>query len=108
MKEIYNKLIRDKIPEYIKSINKMPVTRKLNEKEFFLGIKKKILEEAKELREAKGKKNLLNEIVDIYEILEALEKYLKITKSEVKFAKKEKIRKRGAFKKRLFLIEVNS
>ena len=50
MKKVYNKLIRDKIPEIIVAAGEEPKIRKLNKKEFKIELQKKVLEEAKELR----------------------------------------------------------
>ena len=52
----YNKLIRDRILEIIKAAGERPYWRVLNKKEYLKEIKKKILEEAKELTRAKNKK----------------------------------------------------
>lgn len=101
----YNKLIRDKIPEIIKEAGWMPTMRILRKREFFNAVKKKVYEEAKELIQSKGKEGIINEIVDIQELLDVLSSELKITKSEVKKLQEVKRKKRGGFKKRLFLIK---
>lgn len=100
----YNKLIRDKIPKIIKDDGWIPILKTLNKKEYLLALKKKVLEEANELINAKNKKDILDEIVDIQEILDALTLEIGLTKTEIKNQQKQKNKKRGAFKKRLFLI----
>ncbi len=101
----YNKLIRDKILEIIMAAGERPYWRILNGKEYLREIKKKILEEAKELIEAKDKKGIIDEIVDIQELTDALISETGLTKSEIKKQQKIKNKKRGGFKKRLFLIK---
>ena len=101
----YNKLIRDRILEIIKEVGEKPYWRVLNKKRYLTEIKKKILEEAKELIRAEKKENIVNEIVDIQELIDVLISELKLTKQEIKKQQKIKNKKRGGFKKRLFLIK---
>ena len=101
----YNKLIRDRILEIIKAAGERPYWRVLNKKEYLREIKKKILEEAKELTGAKNKKEVVNEIVDIQELIDVLASELGLIKTEIKRQQKIKNKKRGGFKKKLFLIK---
>jgi len=101
----YNKLIRDKIPGIIKEAGWVPTVRILKKSEFLKAIKKKVLEEARELIQTKDKKGIIDEIVDIQELLDVLASEIKLTKSEIKKFQIAKRKKRGGFKKRLFLIE---
>lgn len=107
MKKIkkYNKLIRDRILEIIQKAGEKPYWRVLNKKEYLIEIKKKILEEAKELTQAKKKKDIVNEIVDIQELTDILTSELGLKKSEIKKQQKMKKKKKGGFKKKLFLIK---
>ena len=101
----YNKLIRDGILEIIKADGKKPYFRILNKKEYLKQIKKKILEETKELIKAKNRKEIINEIVDIQELIDVLISELGLTKLRIQKQQKIKNKKRGRFKKRLFLIK---
>jgi len=101
----YNKLIRDRILEIIEAAGEKPYWRVLGKKEYTKEIKKKILEEAKELTGAKKKEEIINEIVDIQELIDALSSELGLTKSEIQKQQKIKNKKRGGFKKKLFLIK---
>jgi len=105
MEVLYNKLIRDRIPEITESDGWISETKVLNSKDFLLELKKKILEEAKELNEGKAKENLIEELADIQEIIDTILSEKKIKISEFKKAQAEKRKKRGGFKKRLFLIK---
>jgi len=101
----YNKLIRDRILEIIEAAGEKPYWRVLGKKEYTKEIKKKILEEAKELTGAKNKEEIINEIVDIQKLIDALSSELGLTKSEIQKQQKIKNKKRGGFKKKLFLIK---
>jgi predicted house-cleaning noncanonical NTP pyrophosphatase (MazG superfamily) len=101
----YNKLIRDKIPGIIKEAGWTPKVRTLGKSEFLKAVKKKVFEEAGELIRAKDKKGIIDEIADIRELLDVLASEIKLTKSEVKKFQIAKRKKRGGFKKRLFLIK---
>ncbi|MFH1401733.1 MAG: nucleoside triphosphate pyrophosphohydrolase [Parcubacteria group bacterium] len=101
----YNKLIRDGIPKIIRAAGWRPTMRILKKKEFLGRVKKKVAEEAKELIQSKDKEETINEIVDIQELLDVLASELKITRPEVKKFQEAKRKKRGSFKKRLFLIK---
>lgn len=101
----YNKLIRDRIPEIIRKAGWKPTIRILRKSEFLGAVKKKALEEAEELIQSKNRKGIIDEIVDIQELLDVLASEIKITKSEVKKLQVAKRKKRGGFKKRLFLIK---
>jgi len=102
---MYNKLIRDRIPEITKADGWISETRVLNKKEFIFELRKKILEEAKELNEGRGHDNLVEELVDIQEIIDAILKAKNVKFSEFRKIQTKKRQKRGGFKKRLFLIK---
>jgi len=108
MKKVYNKLIRDKIPEIIIAAGETPKIRKLAKREFRIELKKKVLEEAKEMIGAKSKKDILNEIVDLQELLDWLVKEFKLSRRDIKKLQTEKNKKRGSFAKQLFLIETKA
>ena len=101
----YNKLIRDRIPEIIKEAGWKPAVRILKKNEFLNAIKKKIFEEAEELIQARDKKGIIDEIVDIQELLDVLALEIGLSKPKVKKLQTAKRKKRGGFKKRLFLIK---
>jgi len=106
MKKIvkYNKLIRDKIPQIIRSAGWTPKIKTLSKKEYFKELRKKVLEEAKELIQAKDGEDVINEVVDIQELIDSLLSEIHLTKLQLKKKQGVKNKKRGAFKKRLFLI----
>ena len=107
MKKIvkHNKLIRDRIPEIIKKAGRKPEVRKLKKVQFLNALKKKVAEEAGELVRAKDKKGIINEMADIQELIDILASEIGASKHEIKKFQGVKRKKRGGFKKRLFLIK---
>jgi predicted house-cleaning noncanonical NTP pyrophosphatase (MazG superfamily) len=105
MKKIYyNKLIRDKIPEKIEGKGSALETRKLTTKEFEKELFKKAGEEAGGLVGAKNKKEVISELADIVDVIDEIKRLKKITTQQIKKAQKEGNKKKGGFKKRLFLL----
>ena len=102
MKHIYNKLVRDRIPEIIENDHKTCVTRKLNDDEYLKCLKNKLLEECHEVMNAEGE-DIKKEIADVLEVLEALENTLQINQQEIMSMKEKKAHNNGAFDKKIYL-----
>jgi predicted house-cleaning noncanonical NTP pyrophosphatase (MazG superfamily) len=109
MKEIYNKLIRDNIPEIIRADNAEPVYRTLDDSEFIGELFKKLSEETKELiaANAKDKIELMKEIGDVYEVIDYIIKECGLNQAEIIKLKEERKQKRGGFDKKLFLESID-
>ena len=105
MERIYNKLVRDNIPEIIKSKGETPVTKILTKKEYKIELEKKLYEEYKEVIEASGK-DRLEELADMIEVILNLAGLEKASLSDVIKIAEEKSKKRGSFEKRIFLEKV--
>lgn len=105
MEKNYNKLVRDKIPEKIINNNGKPYTRVLNDSEFKIELEKKLYEEYKEMLEASGK-DRVEELSDILEVIKALTLLEGITFEELIRCANEKVKKRGAFKNKIYLEKV--
>ena len=103
---IYNKLVRDKIPQIIKASGKSPTTKILNEKEYITELRKKSQEELQEYLSAETDQEALEELADLLEIIHALAKVHSSTIEEVDKIRVEKAAKRGGFSDKVFLIEV--
>jgi predicted house-cleaning noncanonical NTP pyrophosphatase (MazG superfamily) len=106
MKKIvkYNKLVRDRIPEIIRAAGWGPVVKILPKKEYLTALKKKLLEEVHELLEARGRADIANELVDVQEVVDAIIAEVRLSKVVFRKQQGKKRQKRGAFKKRLFLV----
>jgi len=96
------KLVRDKIAQRMIADEKARY-RVLKETGFIKELKKKILEEAKELGTIKEKKRIIKELADIQEIIDTLSQALKSSKKEIKDKQREENKKSGSFKKRLYI-----
>ena len=102
-KYYHKKLIRDKIPEKIEASGDEYKIRVMGKKEFEKELKKKLVEESKELSRT-PQEELLNELADVLELTKSIAAHFKIPFSRVEEAQEEKRKKRGGFKKKLFLI----
>ncbi|MDN7245189.1 nucleoside triphosphate pyrophosphohydrolase [Planococcus shenhongbingii] len=103
---IYNKLVRDAIPEVIEKTGKEFSIRTLGEDEYKIELKKKLGEELTEYEEAKTNEEAVEELADILELLHAATKIHGSSFEELEKVRKAKAEKRGGFEKRIFLIEV--
>ena len=103
MAKIYNKLVRDRIPEIIEKDGEVPFTKILSDEEYKEELKKKLREEAEELILAKDNDELIKEIGDVLEVLEYIEKSFGLDKEKILKIKKERKQNRGGFEKKIFL-----
>lgn len=103
MKIIHNKLVRDSIPEIIKSNGKSPKIKTLTKDDFIIELKNKLIEESNELKSAKSNIEVINEIVDILEIVDSIVLFYKIDRKEINLQKILKKKKRGGFAKKIYL-----
>ena len=98
------KLVRDLIPEIIKSSGKVPITCQVSGPDLIAALRVKAKEEVDELFEAEHQQ-LLEEIADVYEVLRALVVCENHTWSEIEEIANAKRVERGGFMDGLWLIE---
>ena len=102
MEKVFNKLVRDNIPNIIESNGEKAFTRILNEEEYKKELEKKLNEEYEEVLASNGK-DRIEELADMLEIIKCLAQLEDSTLEEVIEVSKQKSKKRGSFNKRIFL-----
>ena len=103
MEQIFNKLVRDNIPDIIASNGEESATRVLEDDEYKIELYKKLLEEANEVIGSKGSDETLEELADVLEILKSIAELNGKKLDDVVEVAKQKRLKRGGFEKRIFL-----
>ena len=98
--KIYNKLVRDRIPEIIASDNgKTCSTRIMQPVEYLKALNKKLQEELQEYLES----GEVEELADLEEVLRAILDVKDVSYDDFESIRIKKANERGAFKKRIFL-----
>ncbi|MBX4262358.1 nucleoside triphosphate pyrophosphohydrolase [Clostridium estertheticum] len=98
----YNKLVRDKIPEIIKSSGKNFDTHYAKKEEILPLLETKLNEEVSEYLEAKN----LEELADVMEVLFGLANALGYSQEDLINKRNEKKEERGGFEKGIVLEKV--
>ena len=99
----FNRLIRDGIIDKMDFKKLEYKVKKLSQKDFIKELKAKIPEEAEGVINSKNKKELIKELADLVFVIEEVKKTLKIKPLEFKKAMEENIKKKGGFKKKMYL-----
>lgn len=99
MKKVYNKLVRDKIPDIIASAGNTCNTRILSNDEYNNMLDKKLNEECAEYQADKN----IEELADMLEVIYAITKAKGYSIAELERTRVEKLNKRGGFEKRVLL-----
>ena len=107
MNRIYNKLVRDRIPEIISSSNKVAKTSILEDDDYDRELRKKLLEESEEILNSLTKESLCEEIADLCEVIDTLIEFHNLDKAKVIEIQLKKKEDRGGFAKKTFLLEVS-
>jgi len=104
MKTIYNKLVRDRIPEIIEANGQTCVCRTLDEPAYIAALDEKLNEELAEYQRDKS----MEELADLLEVIRAVIQARGSTYEEVEAIRLDKAQKRGGFHKRNWLIETDT
>ena len=97
--KVYNKLVRDKIPEIIEADGKTCKTRILSDEEYITSLEAKLNEEVEEYQADKN----LEEMADILEVLQAICIARGYSLEELEALRIKKSDERGGFAEKLFL-----
>lgn len=97
---VYNKLVRDKIPEIIEKQGQEPNIRIMEEEEYIQALEQKLDEEVGEFHRDQN----TEELADILEVVFALAKTLGCSKEQLMQVYQKKHNARGGFDQRIFLI----
>lgn len=103
---IYNKLVRDRIPEIIARSGRTFTLKVLDEEEYKRELQKKVREELAEYMGALSNQDAVEELADLLELVHALASVHGFTVEELEEVRSEKMEQRGGFQERLFLIDV--
>lgn len=99
---VYNKLVRDRIPEIVEASGRTCVAVMLPNDAYIQALDAKLNEELAEYQQSKS----LEELADLLEVMGAVVKARGYTWDDLTHVRKEKRAARGAFDKRIFLKEV--
>ena len=97
------KLVRDGIPEIIRSSGGDPELLTLDEDQYLAALRLKLVEEANEVLGADDK-GLVEELADVLEVLAALVKANDIDWADIERKREEKHAERGGFQNRCWLV----
>ena len=100
--KIYNKLVRDHIPEIIESDGRKCTTEILSDDRWLQMLDAKLDEELAEYQESKS----LEELADLLEVMRTVVKARGWSWEQLEQARQEKAVRRGGFEKKILLKEV--
>ncbi|WP_435923434.1 nucleoside triphosphate pyrophosphohydrolase [Paenibacillus sp. DYY-L-2] len=103
---VYNKLVRDLIPQVIQDSGKECNTRILDEDEYKKELLIKLKEESEEYFAAQNSKDSLEELADMLEVIRSLTAMHGFTWEELEALREKKAKARGGFQDRVYLIDV--
>ena len=101
MVQIYNKAIRDKIPEIIRASGKDCDVKTLSDENFLIAMEEKLLEEVTEY----GESGSIIELADILEVVYRIASLKGVDKEDIESLRADKLKERGGFQKKLFLVQ---
>lgn len=101
--QIFNKLVRDNIPNIIENNGEKAITRTLDNEEYRGELYKKLLEESQEVINSKYTEDILEEVADVLEVLKSIAELENRSLDDIIEIANQKRIKRGGFSKKIFL-----
>ena len=105
MERVYNKLVRDKIPEIIEQKGEKPIIKILDSNEYKKELENKLFEEYNEVINSSGSERC-EELADMLEVIKALADIENKNLDDIINIAHQKSIKRGGFKEKIFLEKV--
>lgn len=106
MEKVYNKLVRDNIPDICRANGEEPFTRVLTDEEYWKYLLEKDQEELKEVETAESLDERKKELADKLELIRAMAEFSGFSLEEIIEEADIKKQKNGGFEKRLLLEKV--
>ena len=103
MRKVYDKLVRDRIPDIIRQSGSECATETFSPDEFRRALRDKLVEEAREAANASDD-DLLTELADVEEVVDALLAAYGLTQEDVRRLQDGRRVERGGFTRRLRLL----
>jgi predicted house-cleaning noncanonical NTP pyrophosphatase (MazG superfamily) len=102
--KIYNKLIRDKIPQLLDSNSVSYEVSELDHEQYMKKLNEKLVEELDEYRLATTKVEQIEELADLVEVIYAIAAHKGVSIKDFDAVRIKKKEKRGGFEKKLLLV----
>ncbi len=100
-------LIRDSRLDFLQQRDINPDYKILNNDDYIVELKKKLIEEASEITDAKSSDDIAEEIADVLEVIDHLLDIYNISPEKVKEIKNKKLEKLGGFNKKIKTFSVS-
>lgn len=104
---VYNKLVRDLIPDIIKAQGKNLKTEILDTDAYIRELRKKMEEEQSEYMSSTTDAEAVEELADMLEVIYALAVVHGADEAELNELRTNKAEAKGGFKERIFLVEAD-
>ena len=91
--KIYNKLIRDKIPQIIRQSGKQAIIEEVSGEEYLEFLNSKLGEELQEYLDSQS----VEELADLVEVVYAILEHKSVSLEEFEHIRKQKVEERGGF-----------
>lgn len=104
---IYNKVVRDRVPEMILMSGKTYTSKKLSKQEYIQELSKIGMEEIREFASVQDREYALDSLADALEVIKALAAAEGVTLQDIERIRKQKESERGGFEKGIYLVQVS-